>query len=80
MLRERAVVLRGSGVSVDHRAIIEGPLSGGQKKIATSESKNRVGAFSHVKTEFKYESGMVELGLDGLLGASRAFFADFNFQ
>ena len=36
--------------------------------------------FAHVKTEFAYGSGVVELGLGGFLGSPRACYRHFGFS
>ena len=41
----------------------------------TLEPKFRVTSFAHVKTEFKYRSGIVELGLGGFLRGRQTFFS-----
>ena len=60
--------------------IFSNPPYTGQKKNPTLEPKFAVAASPHVKSEFRYESGMVELGLGDFLGSSSSFLADFNFQ
>ena len=51
-----------------------------QKKNSSFRAQNRPRTFPHVKTEFKYGSGMVELGLGGFLEPPIAFLGDFIFQ
>ena len=74
------VRVRGPIVRLLGQFVAEVPPGIVSKKIPTSEPKKSVAAFLHVKCEFRYESGMVELGLGGFLRLSHAFLADFNFQ
>ena len=77
---ERGVLACGSEVRLGHPFVAEVPPQTAPKKIPTPESKFTVASFPHVKIEFRYRSGIVELGLGGFLRLSNAFFADFIFQ
>ena len=76
----RGVRVCGLGVRLRDPLVAGVPPITGQKKNPTLEPKFAVAASPHVKSEFRYESGMVELGLGDFLGSSSSFLADFNFQ
>ena len=48
--------------------------------MATLEPKSRVVSLSHVKTEFRYRSGIVELGLGGFNRSENAIYTDVDFS
>ena len=77
---EHGVLACGSEVQLGHPFVAEVPPQTAPKKIPTPESKFTVASFPHVKIEFRYRSGIVELGLGGFLRLSNAFFADFIFS
>ena len=60
--------------------VADAPPNTAPKKIPTPEPKFAVVAISHVKGEFRYGSGMVELCLYDFNGPSLAFFGVPHFS
>ena len=60
--------------------VADAPPHTAPKKIPTPEPKFAVVAISHVKGEFKYGSGMIELCLYDFNGPSFAFFGVPHFS
>ena len=60
--------------------VADAPPNTAPKKIPTPEPKFAVVAISHVKGEFKYGSGMIELCLYDFNGPSFAFFGVPHFS
>ena len=71
--------MRGLEVQPYYMLVADAPPNTAPKKILTPEPKFAVVAISHVKGEFRYESGMVELCLCDFNGPSLAFFGGTSF-
>ena len=80
MRAERGVRGCDPGARLQYTIVAEVAPRNAPKKIPTLEPNFTVAANPHVKGEFRYRSGMVELGLGDFLGPSHVFLADFNFQ
>ena len=77
---ERCVRLCGLEVQPHYTLVADAPPRTAPKKIPTPEPKFAVVAISHVKGEFKYGSGMIELCLYDFNGPSFAFFGVPHFS
>lgn len=77
---ERCVRLCGLEVRPYYTLVADAPPRTAPKKIPTPEPKFAVVAISHVKGEFRYGSGMVELCLYDFNGPSPAFFGVPHFS
>ena len=77
---ERCVRLCGLEVQPYYTLVADAPPRTAPKKIPTPEPKFAVVAISHVKGEFRYGSGMVELCLYDFNGPSLAFFGVPHFS
>ena len=72
--------LCGLEVQPYYTLVADAPPRTAPKKIPTPEPKFAVVAISHVKGEFRYGSGMVELCLYDFNGPSPAFFGVPHFS